>query len=89
MDRACYPGDRREALAICDHKNATNCRAWITFVPAPHSKVPSICEGHPMLKRLVTLVACLVVLSCVLGCEGSTDDQPELRLTDPEDRDRL
>ena len=43
-----------------------------------------------MLKRgVMTLVTCLVALSCLVGCEGSSDDQPEMRLTDPEDRDRL
>jgi hypothetical protein len=43
-----------------------------------------------MWKRLLFLVACFFVLAGISGCGGSAyDDQPEMRLTDPDNPDRL
>jgi len=42
-----------------------------------------------MWKRLLLLGACILVLAGISGCGGSTYDQPEMRLTDPDNPDRL
>jgi hypothetical protein len=76
----CAPvGDAAFRLRGLDHISAT----------ASH-QASFPCEGNLMLKRsLATFGGCLFLLSCLIGCGGSLDDQPEFRLTDPPAQEKL
>jgi len=43
-----------------------------------------------MLDQILRLTACLALVSALLGCAGSSNyDQPEMKLTDPDNHDQI